>query len=292
MAISLPCPVCNATLKAPDAAAGRTLQCPGCLTPVLIPGRLPPPNKPAQKEEILDAVAVAEDELDVLEEVDDGGELEEVVPVTAGDLLGDSRLLRQREITIRARKYDIGAKYIDQDLRDYDLCLPEGGKRLGRAREVRDAGTQAARLLGFGQFASKYLEICEGPDAELLATIRRAPMPMGLKQALEICDADDRALGLFERSTWGALLQESVWITSPSGRKKILQMKPQLSRGRCLFLTPGGRPAAELVLAEQGIRVHWVKRDASSYHLRFRPALDDRPRDKLLCLAVALGLEA
>jgi hypothetical protein len=36
--IVVPCPTCNARLKAPDAAAGRTLICPGCRTPVVMPG--------------------------------------------------------------------------------------------------------------------------------------------------------------------------------------------------------------------------------------------------------------
>src|SRR5437870_4924128 len=46
MPISLPCPGCSATLKAPDKAAGRTLTCPNCKTPVLIPGEPPLPEPP------------------------------------------------------------------------------------------------------------------------------------------------------------------------------------------------------------------------------------------------------
>jgi hypothetical protein len=218
-------------------------------------------------------------------------DLEEVVPPTAGDLLDGSRLLSQREIFIRARKYDIAEKFIDRDLRDYELCLSDGGKRLGRGREVRDAGTQAARLLVGGLLLPKRLEISEGRDGELLGTVRRSPMPLGLKKTLEICEGDDSVIGRFERTTFAALTQQTLWITSPSG-KKILQMKPQLSRWRYHFLTPADKLVAELVHAEQRIRIHWVRKDASSYYLRYRPSVDSRPRDKLLCLAVALGLEA
>ncbi len=231
--------------------------------------------------------------MDTLEEVFDADDLEEVLPVGTGDLLAESRLLDQREIYIHARKYNIAEKVTARDLRDYDLCLPDGGKRLGRGREVRDAGVQAARLSGMGHLVSKRFEIRESPDDELLATIRRAPMPLALQRTLEVCDGGGRPIGRFAMPTWGAVAGEPSWISSPSGDKRILQMKLQPSRRRYLFLTPADRPAAELVHEEQGLRINWGGiRVASSYYLRFRPSLDGRPRDKLLCLAVALGLEA
>ena len=326
MPISLPCPTCNATLKAPDAAAGLTLQCPGCLKPVPIPARpqmTPPPRtpptsvqnlpskaaakKPPEEKKVYQDLEVVEEHLDdleevqpvpddeegveTLEEVDDAEDLEEVVPATAGDLLDDSRLLAEREIYIHARKYDLADKLIDRDLRDYELCRSDGGKVLGRGREVRDMGTQAIRVLVGRLLAPKRLEISEGRDGDLLGTVRRSPMPLGIQRTLDICDGYDRVIGRFEMNTFTALARQPLWISSPSG-KKILQMKPQPSRWRYLFLTPAEQPVAELVYAHQGIRIHWGTRDASSYYLRYRKSLDGRPRDKLLCLAVALGLEA
>jgi hypothetical protein len=298
MAITMPCPVCNALLKAPDDAAGRTLNCPRCLSPVPLPARPPSQTPPAPspraggEEEILDVLPADEDEgLDTLEVVPDADEVEEVVPVPEGDLLGSSLLLSQREIHIRARKYGLAEKLIDRDLRDYELCHPESGKRLGRAQEVRDAATQAARAL-VGRFVSAYVEICEGPGRELLATVRRAPGEIwSTKKVLEVRDADDRLIGEYEQTALAFLTNTPLWIRSGSGRK-ILQLKPQPSRRRYLFVTPGGEPVGQLVEEEQRIRIHVRKRDAPSYFLRFRAALDGRPRDKLLCLAVAVGLHA
>ncbi len=336
MPISLPCPRCNALLSAPDAAAGRTLNCPACQNPVPIP-RWPhqsPPNEraTAQEQRGNQDFEDIEDALDVLEEVPEEQErhpdfddivdaedaddimdaedvddivdaedvedaedietLEEVVPLADGDFLDRSRLLAQREIHIRARQYGIAEKYIDQDLRDYDLCHARSGKRLGKGREERDMATQVARLFGGAPWVSKYLVIREGRHGDLLGSIHRAPRPFGIKQVLEICDGEDRPIGCFERSTWAALTRQTLWISSPSGRRRILQMRPHDSLWGYVFLTPGARVVGELLRAEQGTRIHWVKLDASSWHLRFRPSLDGRPRDKLLCLAVALGLEA
>lgn len=45
MPFALHCPNCNALLKAPDKAAGRTLPCPGCKTPVTFP-KSPPGTAP------------------------------------------------------------------------------------------------------------------------------------------------------------------------------------------------------------------------------------------------------
>jgi hypothetical protein len=270
----------------------------------------PPSNPPEQKtreeeelftdfevveddaDELEEVQAIDEEELDTLEEVD-ADDLEDVLPAEVDDILAGSRLLAQREIHIRARKYDIAEKLIDQDLRDYELCLPDGGKRLGRGRENRDAGTQVARLFLNSGWVPKYLEIREGREGELLGVVRRPPLTPGLinvKHTLFIRDCEDRAIGRFERTTWAVLRHKPLWITDPQGKKKILQMKPNLSRWRYLFLTPSDKLLAELVLEEQRIRVHWVSLDASSYYLRFKPALDGRPREKLLCLAVAMGL--
>jgi hypothetical protein len=94
MPITLPCPVCGLHLKASDKAAGRTVNCPGCLAPVLVPGRAVKPEKPSaptamvkktktgpghamkqkkppppREEEIYQDLEVIQEGLDVLEEV-------------------------------------------------------------------------------------------------------------------------------------------------------------------------------------------------------------------------------
>jgi hypothetical protein len=38
MPIQLSCPSCAASIKAPDAAAGKTARCPKCKVPIPIPG--------------------------------------------------------------------------------------------------------------------------------------------------------------------------------------------------------------------------------------------------------------
>lgn len=45
MPFAIRCPGCNAVLKAPDKAAGRTLACPGCKRPVTFPKTPPEPAK-------------------------------------------------------------------------------------------------------------------------------------------------------------------------------------------------------------------------------------------------------
>jgi hypothetical protein len=104
MPITLPCPVCGLQLKASDKAAGRTVNCPGCLAPVLLPGRLVQPAKPTaptamvkktetgpvpavkqkklpppKKEEVYQDLEVLQEGLDVLEEVPD--EDDEIIDV-------------------------------------------------------------------------------------------------------------------------------------------------------------------------------------------------------------------
>jgi hypothetical protein len=86
--------VCGLRLKASDKAAGRTVNCPGCLAPVLLPGQTAKPEKPSaptamvqktktvgkpatkrkkppppKKEKIYQDLEVIEEGLDVLEEV-------------------------------------------------------------------------------------------------------------------------------------------------------------------------------------------------------------------------------
>src|SRR5262249_54449201 len=138
MPISMPCPRCGAKLKAPDAAAGRTLTCPSCKTPVLLPGEpLPPPpprsaapttvqkpNRPtvtqqAPPEDDIPGLKPLDD-LDVLEEVpeEEGVEALEEVPDEELDVLEEvgavrpvrrewdydwSRILRLGLIHVRAR---------------------------------------------------------------------------------------------------------------------------------------------------------------------------------------------
>ena len=43
MSLSLACPPCNRTLKAPQSAAGRLLTCPGCRERITVPSGQPAP---------------------------------------------------------------------------------------------------------------------------------------------------------------------------------------------------------------------------------------------------------
>jgi len=43
MSIVVTCPSCSATLKAPDAAAGKRLKCPKCTSTIEVPVAAPPP---------------------------------------------------------------------------------------------------------------------------------------------------------------------------------------------------------------------------------------------------------
>jgi hypothetical protein len=59
--IPVACATCGAKLKAPDAAAGRTLKCPQCGTAVIVPS--PGPDKPAEAVQTTSPVEYVEGEL-------------------------------------------------------------------------------------------------------------------------------------------------------------------------------------------------------------------------------------
>jgi hypothetical protein len=109
MPISTRCPGCNAKLNAPDAAAGRTLNCPGCKTPVTMPrpsvpdlsldapsppvaapkpnvARVPPPVKAPVSMELDDMPKLKDDTAEDFEVIDEVEAVEEL-PVDSLDEL-------------------------------------------------------------------------------------------------------------------------------------------------------------------------------------------------------------
>ncbi len=46
MSFTFSCPTCRTRLRAPESAAGRTVKCPKCATPMLLPSELQPPDPP------------------------------------------------------------------------------------------------------------------------------------------------------------------------------------------------------------------------------------------------------
>jgi hypothetical protein len=318
MPISMPCPGCGAKLKAPDAAAGRTLTCPSCKTPVLLPGEpLPPPPRrsaapttvqkpnrptlarqaPPPEDDIPGLKPL--DDLDVLEEVpeEEGVEALEEVPDEELDVLEEvgavrpvrreqdydwSRILRLGLIHVRARQ--------GSHLGCYDLCDPYSHKRLGEAIEVRESTLMTAGAV-LETTEGVRLELREGRYGDLLGMVRRpADMPIG--STLKIVDEKDRTLGKFERAAWKNLTERPRPIVAERGRELLIQ--PDLSRWRLVFRTEDGEEVGEMISESsyegRGARAHWFAKGASCY-LRFRSTLAAHPRDKLLFLAVSLAMD-
>lgn len=358
MPLAIRCPTCKATLKAPDAAAGRTLNCPGCKTPVTFPAAKPkpapaashstlpdemprlkddphPPKAPAipdmtlpedrplrderpaartapsakQPEEVYGDFEVIEDEEETVEEVlpaeeeeeldelevvgeDDMAEVEEVVPADAGECSAydDSRLLRLGLLHIRGRTGSLVSTMMKMDNAEYDILDPDSGKRVGEALEVRSSGQQAVRFFVGRALMDTRVEICEGRDRAVLATIRRPPYLW--ESALEVLDADDRVLATFKRAPFQALTGQPIWLMSPGGRK-LLRMEPRIWEGKMLFLTRDGKKVGEMMTEaayERRIKIQWNPR-GGRYYFSFKRELDARPLDKLLFLCGGLGID-
>ncbi len=349
MPFALHCPGCGVLLKAPDAAAGKTLLCPACKTPNTFPDRPPAPvvaspppaptrtapaaatavqsppfiprmeldEEPSAKDkretvrdldEVEDAPlkeeeediykhfevvqpkggadepeevlpVSAEEDVDELEEVPEEGveELEEVEEDLVRADLGWSRLLRLSVVHVRRLPDRSDGR---------DLCDPRARKVLADAREVRvlvgrDAGTIR-------------LEICEGRNARLLATVQRSlrVLPGAGRSLLEIIDGEGHVVGLFERGTWDTLPEAPRFVRSPTG-KKLLKVVPEPRHCRVVFTLLSGYDLGEMITEakyEDRGKGRWFTRGSGCY-LRWWPAAEDRPHEKLLSLAVTLGLE-
>jgi hypothetical protein len=246
--------------------------------------------------DVLDEVVPVEEGVEALEEVPDEGELDSLEEVGAPRRRVDdfrwSRILRLGVIHVRGHQGSFVDGFTKEDHRGYDLCDPHERLILGEAREVRDTQTQVLRHFVDRELLTAHLEIREGRYGDLLAEVRR-PAYLMTGSTLEITDADNRVLGQFQRSPWKALTQQPMWITSERGQK-LLKIQPEFSRWRLAFQTVDGEEVGEMISEGAyeggGMRLHWFAR-GMSYYLRFRPLMDNRPEDKLLFLAVTLGME-
>jgi hypothetical protein len=327
---TLTCPGCKRPVKVPTAEGESTLIVKPLLPPTLpalapkpapttpapqLPTPMPPaptppapaPPAPREDEEIfqdfevvgddpdeLDEVLPVEEDVEALEEVDELDTLEEVdepapTQVSSGRF-GWSKLLQMPLIHIRGHTGSILDSITRMDNAGYDLVSPESGRKVGVAVEVRDSTAALLRHVVGRNFVDTRVELREGRDEELLCTIRRPPYVWG--STLELLDADDEVIGIFERSPWSALTHKAVWVTTKGG-KKLVQLQPRFLSGRCLFLTTDGRQVGEMMTEaayERRITIKWCPR-GGSYYVQFSQALDDRPLDRLLYLATALGLD-
>jgi hypothetical protein len=351
MPFSVSCPGCGAKLKAPDSAAGRILNCPGCLTPVQMPlvaapasppraappaapppprnppapptsmrptagpgqrqtdfEELPPPPLPVVQplsmprfdqleevklvgdEEQLDVLEEVppEESLDSLEEVSEQEleSLEEVLPAGVAKAQGPfswSVIFRLSLIHVRGR--------LGSALGSYDLCDPRARKRLGEALEVRESALmQAGGVLETTNSARS--EIREGRYGDLVAMVLRpADDPNGT--TLQVVDDKEEIHGKFEKLPWKKLTwEEPIIINMERGRKMLVHLDEK--RWRLVLKNERGEELGEMIAesAYEGrqVRPRWFGR-GNSFYLRFRPVLDSRPRDKLMFLAVILGMD-
>src|SRR2546423_610715 len=51
MPLRLTCPGCKRTVSVPDEAAGKTVRCPACKTPFVVPAVEPEPVRPAVRDD-------------------------------------------------------------------------------------------------------------------------------------------------------------------------------------------------------------------------------------------------
>jgi hypothetical protein len=338
MPITVPCPGCGARLKAPDTAAGRILNCPGCLTPVQMPlaapapprtppapptalrsppretqrktdyDELPPPPAarpagppPLQSFDQLDNARLIgdEDQLDVLEEVppepldaleevseDEIESLEEVLPAVAARPQGPfawSAVFRLPLIHVRGR--------LGSALGSYDLCDPRARKRLGEALEVRESALMAAGGV-LETTNSARSEIREGRYGDLVAMVMRpADDPNGC--TLQVVDDKQEVHGKFDKIPWKKLTwEEPIVITMERGRKMLVHLDEK--RWRLVLKNERGEELGEMIAEStyegRQVRPRWFGR-GNSFFLRFKPVMDSRPRDKLMFLAVVLGMD-
>jgi hypothetical protein len=250
------------------------------------------------EEDVDQLEEVPEEGVDQLEEVEEElDQLEEVGSERDGYDFGWSRILRLSVIHVRAHAGHFGDHITGEDQRGYDLCDPVGRKVLGEAREIRSEGEQIARIIIGGRgIVPTRLEIREGRTGNLLATVRR---PLNIPTLVtasvrEILDPTDRVIGRYESTGWEQLTASPRYIMSPDGRKRLLKVQPYFMRFRITFATPQGHQLGEMMTESAyrggGGKMRWFTRGISFY-LRFSPSLDSRPGDKLLLLALAVGLD-
>jgi hypothetical protein len=311
MPIPLICPSCKAKLQAPDAALGRVLKCPACKGEVKVivaaPAPAPKPAAPApnpaakapaaaQKKAADPADSEVFEDFEDFEVVEDkpagdgskdfeivGDEetVEDVEEVEAvedeGDACERSQLLALREIHLEPGEDNDDDPATPNVYTLYDV---EEDRRAGYAHEVQ-AGGKGAR--------SSRIEVTEGKDDFLVLTVR--PAPKDKDAMIEILDGDGKPAGTFKRKPMTPSTK-SLWVADHEG-EGVFKLVPDPDGGCVVFEGAEGEKVGDVMTEsayEGKKKVRWFRRGWGRY-VRFKKALDGRPRDKLLLLAAAVGLD-
>ena len=166
----------------------------------------------AEEDEVLDAVAADEDDLDEVE---------------AASVNVTFRLLSLSRLHVRSQS---GMFAITNA---YDLLNPKNKKKVGEAVERADAAQTVLTMFVGKNVASTRIEVIEGRN-NLLMTIRRAPYLINARA--DIFDADDKKLGSFEIRPFSALTGNPLWITDPRD-KKLIKLEMKLFSGAAISAT-------------------------------------------------------
>ncbi len=323
MPFAFTCPSCQARLKAPDDSVGRVLACPYCKGPLIVkqPASPPQPPAPALNLEIpedepakgdayedFEVVGDAEEDDEPYEDLEieqEGGaaddipevlpasieDVPEVLPAGPAGLYEGSELLRLPRLFIQGGAGS-AADLIVSSPNSYDFYEPDTRRWLGEAAEVQDGALTAMHSLirGSKAWTTARIEVCEGRDRVVLFSVRRPPHLWTSR--VEILGPEDEPLGYFTWKAFSRLLSKPFPIHDADGRL-ALKMRPQFLRGRLDFLDARGRYLGNMMTegAYLGrMKIDWVSR-GGSYYVTFGPRLERRPRDKLLLLGAALGLD-
>jgi hypothetical protein len=289
---------------APDAVQPASPQAPA---PPVVPSLEIREDTPAvgTSYEDFEVVGDADDEDEPYEDLEieqEGGRAEdipEVLPVTSEDIptvlpagpYADSELLRLSRLFIKGRAGGAAEVFVSSP-NSYALYDPAARKKVGEANEVQDGALTAMHSLirGSKAWTTARIEVCEGRDNVLLFSVRRPPHLWTSR--VEILGPEDEPLGYFTWKAFSRLLSQPFLIHDADGGL-ALQMRPEFMRGRLDFQDMRGRYLGNMMTEAaylKRVKLTWVPR-GGSYYVTFAPPLAGRPRDKLLLLGAALGLD-
>jgi hypothetical protein len=323
MPLSLACPSCRSKLKAPDAALGKTLQCPRCGAPVLVTGLpavpptpriedapkaavtpAPPPQEPilnlpedllpAANQQIEEIPEVEEPDYEIVEEdeIEEVEEVEEVEDEEVLDALPARVGLLDRDRVI-IKGLSGGWSNAFKKTLEYHLLDPKTRKRIGIGREAPGSGVDALQVLfGKGMFPTQ-LEVWERNERDLVFWMRRPPRIIGIGAVLkvEVFDHRDRPVGTLQAK--GFFTQQMNMNVLDAGGELIGDVKmPFFTSGYTLtFRSKNGKElgsasAAGKLVEQRGIR--WFPR-GSVWAVSAGKAIADSPALKTLLLAAPLA---
>lgn len=246
-------------------------------------------EEPYEDLEIEQEGRAAEDIPEVLPATAD--DVPEVLPAGEAGLYADSELLRLPRLFIEGRAGGAADLFVSAP-NSYDFYEPDTRRWLGEAAEVRDGALTAMHSLirGSEAWTTARIEVCEGRDRVVLFSVRRPPHLWTSR--VEILSPEDEPLGYFTWKAFSRLLRQPLPIHDAGGRP-LLEMRPEFLRGRLNFHDARGRYLGNMMTESAYLgraRIAWVPR-GGSYYVTFGRRLERRPRDKLLLLGAALGLD-